>query len=250
MSSNQNKSSNKQKYNLASALSRISTRFLDLLVVILFATGLFFAIFKDEKIDTFPMWKFALITMIFGSLLLIYFIFVPFLSGGYTIFSKMFKIRIYSVNLKILTSRKRLKHLDFMFLSQLILRESITIVSYAIIFILLGILSLTTPELTREYIKNILNTEQIANSVNPIAIIFNSLFSVLMIVNSLIILNVIFFSRKRTFTDHISNTVVIKMVDVSGSDEPEVHLHYKNKKNKIKYNLPGEINIDDVIGDE
>jgi hypothetical protein len=48
------------------------------------------------------------------------------------------------------------------------------------------------------------------------------------------------FNKKRCFIDRVSDTVVIKMVDVSSQD-PSASLNSGVKKSKRNYGLPGEI---------
>jgi hypothetical protein len=48
------------------------------------------------------------------------------------------------------------------------------------------------------------------------------------------------FNKRRCFIDHISDTVVIKLVDISSND-PNASANAKMVKNKRNYGLPGEI---------
>lgn len=240
----------KHRYNLASAISRIGSRFLDLLMLMLLNIGLFFAIFANETFASLPIWKFSLACFILSFTLFIYFIVVPFFSGGYTVFSAAVKIRIYSITLRTITSRKWLKQLDFVFLVQLMYREALNVGTYIIIFLVLGIVGFIFPDQTKLYIQKIFNSIEINNQTdlnnNYVAIVFSSLFSIAAMANLLIIANVIMFNKKRSFTDHISNTVVIKMIDVIGGNDPQMPLNFKNKTRQIKYNLPGELDIDEI----
>lgn len=239
----------KNRYNLASATSRLFSRFFDMLLVILFIVGFYFLIFQNEEDFNFPIWKFFLFTLLIFLSFFIYFIIVPFFSAGYTLFSKIFKIRIYSITLKTITARKWLKQLDFLFFVQLITRELFTWGLFAIFTLLLGIISFAFPQLVKDFMKNALNS--IYNSSeknnNAIQIIFTTLYSIAAVVDIVLIFNIILTSGKRSFNDHISNTVVIKMVDVIGSHDKQSPLNFKDKKNNMKYNLPGEINFDEII---
>lgn len=117
--------------------------------------------------------------------------------------------------------------------------------------LMLGITSFISLPDVVEYLQNMLSFKATnISETNPVQIIFSTFFSIIAIIDIILIFNVILFSGKRTFTDHISNTVVIKMVDVVGDKEPTMPLNYKNKKNKVKYNLPGELNIDDILKED
>lgn len=78
-------------------------------------------------------------------------------------------------------------------------------------------------------------------SMQIISKILTTLLSISSLVPLVMIINIIFTSKKRSINDHFSNTVVIKMIDVN-SDEPSKKGNYKQDKNvNIKYGLPGEI---------
>ena len=245
-----NNDKTKHRYNLASALSRTSSRFLDLVFICLLNVGFYFSLFFNETFATFPIWKFATVCFLISLSLFIYFILVPFFSGGYTIFSAIFKIRIYTINLKTITTRKWFKNLEFVFFVQLLVREALSLLTYAVFFILLGIISFISPDLAKEYLKSLSNGTLSNSTTNYVQIVFSSLFSIAALLDVIIIVNVVLSSKKRSFADHISNTVVIKMVDVIGGKDPQMPLNYKNKESKIKYNLPGELNIDDILKGE
>lgn len=236
------------RYNLASAPSRLLSRLLDLIFFIFISIGLFYLIFNNESINSFPEWKMLVFCYLLVFLLQIFFIFIPFFFAGYSIFSWIFKIRIYSINLKTISSKKWIKNLDFIFLVQLFKREAFTIEFFSIILFLLGTSSMIFPNDFKMYLNNTINLNGQISINNPIEIVFSALFSIFALVQLLVILNVIVCSGKRTFIDHISNTVVIKMVDTSGSNEPKKNVNYKN--GSVKYNLPGEISIDDICNDD
>lgn len=244
-------SNNKHRYNLASATSRLFSKFFDIVLVLLFNTGIYFIIFNNESNSDFPIWKFFVFCLSIFLSFFIYFIVIPFFSAGYTLFSKAFKIRIYSVTLRTITARKWLKHLDFVFFVQLIIREIFTWGLFAIITLLLGIISFIWPNEIREFLndalKNVMNNSK--NTSNPIEIIFTTLYSIAALVDFVLIMNIAIMSKKRSFNDHMSNTVVIKMVDVFGGKDPQMPLNTKNRKENVKYNLPGEVNFDELLKD-
>lgn len=241
----------KHRYNLASAPSRLFARALDIILLVTILVGIFFSIFWNETNFDFPNWKFFIFCLVVFVLFFIYFVLLPFFSGGYTLFSWIFKIRIYSTNLKTITTRKWLKNLDFVFFVQLLIREVLSFGLMTIMILLLGIMIFIVPIDVKQYLQNILKLESTnISESNPIQIIFSTFFSIIALIDVLLIFNVILFSGKRTFTDHISNTVVIKMIDVIGDKDPTMPLNYKVKKEKVKYNLPGEINVDDIFNED
>lgn len=237
----------KQKYNLASATSRLFCRFFDLIIVFFILIAIYFIIFnsKDRKITKLKLFLF----LFFISLtFFIYFVIQPFIFNGYTLFSKIFKIKIYSINLKIISKNKFFKKQNYIFLKQLFIREIFTIIFFSFLTFILSILAFIVYELVLDYLTEIRKFSFNAkNNTNPISIIFTSLYSMAMLINIFIIFNIIVFSGKRSFNDHISNTVVIKTTP-SFLDTSKTNLNLKNNLDKkINLNLPGEVNNIDEI---
>ena len=241
------------RYNLASAVSRLLSKFFDYVLVVGLLVGLSFLFFNGEIIG----WKFLVYSLLVFVFLFIYFCIIPFVSSGYTFFSWLFKIRIYSVLLKNLYVKKWLKNINWMFLLQLFKRELFLWVMPAIILIIVGIITVSyypNSDATsfflslynRNWYDNLDNT-----AIKIISSIMTTLWSVSSIISLVIIFNIIFTSRKRSLNDYFSNTVVIKMIDVN-SDDPSKKMNYKNNSGvNIKYGLPGEIVPDaiETIGD-
>ncbi|BAC44683.1 RDD family protein [Malacoplasma penetrans] len=254
----------KKKYNLASALSRTLTRFLDLILVFLILVAIFFAIFSNYLNYNFSStnnpdlwysidsWRIFLFTFFVFVIFLSYFVFVPFVAQGYTLFSKIFKIRIYSTSLKLINeNRKIFKNIHFLFLVQLLVRELLTTILISFAILILGIVALFDKKDVIDFLLNQTRSDTLNGSTNNVvAIVFQAFFTCIGLLNIVLIVNVACTSRKRSFTDHISSTVVVKMVETY-SDEKNNNLNYKNKKQPvIKYNLPGEINPDEIFDKE
>ncbi|MDE6082772.1 MAG: hypothetical protein K2F52_02720, partial [Malacoplasma sp.] len=165
---------------------------------------------------------------------------------GYTIFSKVFKIRIYSTSLKIVNENKKFfKNLHWLFFTQLIIRESLTCLLVITITLILGIVSFFAKNQVIAFLLNSTNSE--TDTTNVVEIVFQSFYTIVAILEFVLILNVAFTNKKRSFTDNISNTVVVKMVEVFSDDKNGV-LNLKNKKKPIiKYNLPGEIDTSEIF---
>ncbi|MDE6894424.1 MAG: RDD family protein [Malacoplasma sp.] len=246
----------KKKYNLASAISRTFARFFDLIFTFLIIIAFFFVIFSnliqtnflsnnEQNWNLIESWQIFLFTLVIFLTIFIYFIVVPFLCKGYTIFSKVFKIRIYSTSLKIVSeNRKFFKNLHWLFFVQLIIRESLTCLVMIVITLILGIVSFFAKS---QVIAFLLNVNNEPNTTNVVEIVFQSFYTIAAILEFVLILNVAFTNKRRSFTDNISNTVVVKMVEVFSDDKNGV-LNLKNKKKPIiKYNLPGEIDTSEIF---
>lgn len=255
MNSGEDKRKTTYRYGLASACSRLFSKLFDLILIFLILIGVFYWIFNNEMIwinenvitSTIPSWKIFVFALVTCLLFFIYFIIIPFFFGGYTLFSKIFKIRIYSIYLKTFVNRKWLKNLDFRFFKQLLVRELFLWEINVIVFLLLGIFSFALSQETSDFIKALINFEvNPLSEVNIVTILFSTIFSVSSLITLFIIVNVIFTSKKRSFHDSISNTVVIKMTDVH-SDEKRPSLSVKGNKSKVHYSFPGEVPIDSLL---
>lgn len=255
----------KKRYNLASALSRTFTRLLDLIFVLLILIAIFFAIFSkylDYKFSTvngsnsiysIESWRIFLFSFCVFIMFFSYFVFLPFMTQGYTLFSKLFKIRIFSTSLKLINEKRKIfKNLHFLFFAQLFIRELLTTILMSFVIMVIGVVSFFDKKDVIDFLlmQTIVNNVSNEATTNVVTIIFQALFTCIGLINIVLIINVAFTSRKRSFTDHISSTVVIKMVEVF-SDEKNNNLNYKNKKQQtIKYNLPGEINPNEIFTKE
>ncbi|EGZ31024.1 RDD family protein [Malacoplasma iowae] len=241
------------RYNLASATSRLFSKFFDYVLVVGLVVGLAFLFFKNEIIG----WKFLVYSILVFLTLFLYFCIVPFIFSGYTFFSWLFKIRCYSVLLKNLYVKKWLKNINWVFLLQLFKRELFLWVLPSFILIIVGIITVSYYPNTdaTPFFLSLYNTNSYANldntSIKIISSIMTTLWSISSIISLVIVINIIFTSKKRSLNDYFSNTVIIKMIDVN-SDDPSKKMNYKNNSGvNIKYGLPGEIVPDaiETIGD-
>lgn len=243
-------SKNNARYNLASSWSRIFSKLFDLLTIILILIGFFFLLFfKQTEI---PGWKVLVFSWIIFLLFFIWFIIIPFFTNGYTLFSFVFKIRIYSTLLKKIYVNKKykFKNLDFRFLLSLLKRELFLWEINSILFIIFGFICLKFDKDVLVFIEEILNKKIDLSFLNVLAVIVISLIWVNNLPTVVIVFNIIFKNRKRTLHDYFSNTVVIKMIDVS-SDKDNANNNFKSSKVNIMYGLPGEISDEAIkeIGD-
>jgi hypothetical protein len=70
--------------------------------------------------------------------------------------------------------------------------------------------------------------------------IFQVLYAIATLLLIFVIIHMCINNKRRCFIDHISDTVVIKLIDVSGSDlQPTANP--KTSKSRRNYGLPGEI---------
>lgn len=236
------------RYNLASAITRLLSKFFDYVLVLGLLVGIAFLFFKNDIIG----WKFFIYSLLVFIFLFFYFCAIPFFASGYTFFSWLFKIRIYSILLKNLYFKKWLKNINWIFLLQLFKRELFLWVFPSLILIILGIITISyypNSDATSFFISlyNKDTYEILDNDVIKIvSSIMTTLWSVSSIFSLIVVINIIFTSKKRSLNDYFSNTVVIKMIDVN-SDDPSKKMNYKNNGSvNIKYGLPGEI-VPDAI---
>lgn len=248
----------KKRYNLASAFSRSIVRFLDLLLVFIFLIAIFFSFFSSTisadlskgNYEDIESWKIFLFTFVIFISFFLYFIIVPFLTKGYTIFSSVFKIRIYSVSLQIVNEKRKIfKNIHFLFFVQLFIRELFVWFVSVFAILVLGIISFFDKKDVLDFILKFTTTTA-EDLSNPVSLAFSSIFTITALINLCLIFNVALCNRKKSFTDHISNTVVVKMVETYSKDKNGVLNLKEKKKPNIKYNLPGEIINPDEIFNE
>lgn len=239
------KTNNKAKYNLAGAWSRLFSKFFDLVIVIGAIIGLVFALFYNDG-NVVYNWKVFLLSLLTFLLFFIWFILIPFIFNGYTLFSLIFKIKIYSLSIKNVYLNKWYKNINFKFLYELIKREIFLWGLPTIFFLIFGIVSFAYPLDATNWIKNIISSNN-AEPSTMIGTIFTTLISLSLLCPLIIILNIIFSSKKRSLNDYFSNTVVLKMIDVGGSDIDSNKNLKEMKTINIKYGLPGEIDPESII---
>jgi hypothetical protein len=69
---------------------------------------------------------------------------------------------------------------------------------------------------------------------------FQAMWGISGILLVFIVIHMCIFNKRRCFIDHVSDTVVIKLVDISSND-PSVSANAKISRSKRNYGLPGEI---------
>lgn len=232
------------RYNLANALSRLFSRFFDLLIIINIIIGIYFALFYN--VQEIYGWKIFVFSLIISFLFFVQFIIIPFFTNGYTLFSKIFKLKIYSVLLKnIFYSKKKIKY-DLKFFLQLLKRELFLWMIPIVLFLIFGFFCLESANVDISKKLYSIITNQIKNDFIIISgFVILSFVSVSLICPLGLIINIIVMSRKRTLHDYFSNTVVIKMIDVNG-DDPKNNKNVKQIKPSLKYGLPGEISAETI----
>jgi hypothetical protein len=77
-------------------------------------------------------------------------------------------------------------------------------------------------------------------TINAISIVFQTSYAIAFMILLFVIIHMFINNKKRCFIDHISDTCVIKTIDVNSSDANTSanRVHNKAKRN---YGLPGEI---------
>ncbi|GHU31112.1 hypothetical protein FACS1894166_01960 [Bacilli bacterium] len=78
------------------------------------------------------------------------------------------------------------------------------------------------------------------NGSSELTAIFYTFYAIGSLLLIIVIIHMCVFNKRRCFIDRISDTVVIKMVDVSSKDLSS-SLNTGIKKSKRNYGLPGEI---------
>lgn len=241
-----NKTKPLARYNLANSFIRLIAKFLDLVIVIGIIIGVMFGLFYNTSPDYIPGWKILLLTIITFLLFNIYFIVIPFIFNGYTLFNRVFKIKIYSTLLKNIYINKWFKSINFQFLWQLFKRELFLWFLPCFFFLLFGFLSLAYVDDANNLILSIINKTSYSDSKSVFATLFITLISLSLLCPFTLIFNIILSSKKRSWNDYFSDTVVIKMKDVN-SDTIDTSKNIKPKnKIKVKYSLPGEIDPDAI----
>ncbi len=255
-------STTKVKYFLAKSWKRILARFFDLLLVsgiIACFYAMFFYINKKDYLDVNLFLGWTFVVWLVNT---IYFIFVPFVANGRTLFLLAFGLRYVDLKLNdYYLSNKiylfKLKHqknqvkdnrdkINYFF--NLFRREITTTQIFSYILIILGI---TASSLGQEQGENfvqylfalILNTsnKDLYKSMYHSAqfsSVFVGLFSILSFWIIVILINTIISSESRNIIDKISGIIIIDLKS-NGSDSNK----NTNTKKKIQkqYELPGEI---------
>lgn len=233
---------NKVRYNLAKASERIFARLLDILIILTLSVGWACLIFLTDPnfkgslsgfiiSQPYRYFLFCLVCVVSN---ILYFICLPYWWKGQTLGKKAFKLAIYN---QVFT------HLFWnIFRKEFFIWEVLSIVEIAFSLVLFIVGQSKGYRDANDVLQQMFSY----NSQKPYyayAIIFASLFSIAGLCSIFCIISVALHSGHQSFTDKISNTVVIKMVDVIGSDKENERKNIKGQKIKHNLSLPG------VIGD-
>lgn len=229
------------RFNLAKAYQRFFARLFDFIFLGLIIIGLFFAIFTNTRIQG---WQVFVISILVFFCLFIHFIIIPLFFNGYTLFKKIFKIKTHNILLKTVGNSKVkfLNYFDFKFLFFLFKKELLIWFIWSIVFIIFGIICISLGDKAHEFILEFLNAKSSSISSTKIySGVFITIFCILFILDTFLLINLFINSGKRCFNDNISNTIVIKMIDINSSgSNSNLNIVIPQSK-KIKYKLPGEI---------
>lgn len=229
------------RFNLAKAYQRFFARLLDFILLGFIIIGLFFAIFTTSKIQG---WQVFLISILLFLCLFIYFVIIPLFCNGYTLFKKIFKIKTHSILLKTIgqSKIKIFTNFDAKFLFFLFKKELLIWIIWSLVFVIFGIICISFGDGAHNFIMEFVKAKASSTSATQVySGVFITIFSILFVLDAFLLINLFINSGKRCFNDNISNTIVIKMVDVNSSDtDTNLNKMITQSKN-IKYKLPGEI---------
>ncbi|MGL5640438.1 MAG: hypothetical protein ACRDCD_02150 [Mycoplasmoidaceae bacterium] len=243
----------KKVYPLASSLRRFFARLLDFILVFGIIVIFYFVFFSFDPVETnFKSHLFFSYMIFIWLTFFIYFVLIPSLNKGRTLFIFALKMRIFDANADDYFFIEKIKFKNsnhknfFYFFVNLYKREFFVSNIFCIINFSLGVvlLSLGDDE-GLIFIKSLFmanagidNTE----GTNSFAIIFTSLYSINLLVIVVIFINFWINSGKRNIIDVFSSTVTLYLKEI----EPKSSNFNKDKKNIINYGLPGEI-LDSVF---
>lgn len=245
----------KKIYPIASSSRRFFARLLDFILVFGIILIFYFVFFSINPIETdFKGYLFFSYILFIWLTFFIYFVLIPSLNKGRTLFIFALKMRIFDANsdnyfLIEKINFKNDKHKIFLyFLVGLYKREFFIWNIFCIINFSLSIVLLSIGDseglifLKSVFISNagFDNTE----GTNSFAIIFTSLYSINILLLAGIFINFLINSGKRNVIDVFSSTVTLYLKEI----EPKSDNLNKDKKNIINYGLPGEI-LDSVFNE-
>ncbi|MDC4163661.1 RDD family protein [Mycoplasma bradburyae] len=234
---NEDKKINEQYY-LASATKRIFAALFDLIFISGISFGINYLInfLFDQYWTNYPIGLFVILvgitTFIFFSL---YFILIPRLTKGKTLFRLVFKIQ--------LIERNEIKK----YVIHLFLHNILIYLFLVVIMIVMGasLFSFTNNQ-QKEIINLFLKKNILDQPVNIIIFVsfFKGLYSVYAILLLVILISVIMRSRKLALHDRVANLVMIDLstkIDLYKQEEKK-----PKQSDKIEINLPGNIDISEI----
>ena len=210
----------KARYNLANASTRIFTRIIDIILstlfcviiacVILLTDTAFKGDFKSFVVS--EPWRYFLFGFFCFVSNFAYFILFPYKFNGQTNLIK----------------------------KELFLWLLMSFVNLVLSFTLFLIGILDSPTAANSLIKELINFNY-DSTYKPISAIFSSLYGVCGLIFILIFFSTVLNSKRPAIHDKFSNTVVVKLVDVSKTDSSYDNLNNKKKMPTRNYKLPGGI---------
>lgn len=224
---------NKKRYLLAKASNRILSRIIDSIIVVSICVGIGILIIIGDTNglkkanDLHDHWRYLLITLVTAICFFCYFIILPFLWHGKTLGMALLKLRIYNL---IQTKS---------FFINLIKREFFLWMICIVANIILGVALTSSKDVTSmfdAFFKFNNSNQQVIIAIVQAIQMIGIIFIIFVIIHMCV------FNRRRCFIDHISDTCVIKFVDVNSKEANEsLNAINKQKGPQRKYRLPGEI---------
>lgn len=240
VSDNKNQPQTKVRYNLAKASERIFARLIDLLLMIVLSICWGCLIFLTDpnfkgKLSGFTIsepYRYFLFCVICIASYILYFICLPYWWKGQTLGKKAFKLAIYN---QVFT------HFFWnIFRRDFFIWELLSLVELVLSMILFIVGEVKGADAANKIIQQMYSYDS-GSDYYAYAVVFASLFSIAGLVSILCVISTGIHSGHQSFNDKISNTVVVKLVDVIGSDKANERKNVKGKKIKHNYSLPGVI---------
>ncbi len=235
-----NSTKNKTRYFLAPAWARLLARLLDLVFLFLALFLLLFAVFAignngffydQHFFDNTPAWKYFIFSLFSCTLILGYFVFLPFVWNGKTIGCWIFKICI--VNTHIFDTK----------LIGLLKREMFLSESFAVISLILGLTLISLGDTNASLLlKAMVQGEH--NKFSDATVVFEALYYVSGFMLFICVLWMFVKNKKRCLQDIISDTVTIKFD--KQDDTSNTKTNNQIKTSTKNYKLPGEIESIDL----
>lgn len=239
-----NENRRRARYNLAKASDRIFARLIDFILMTILSIGLACAIFLTdpavkESIKNYPSqaWRYFLFSILTTIIFSLYFIVLPYFWKGKTLGKKLFKLAFYNT-------------LFLHYLRNLIKHDLFIWEIFSFLSIILGIICLIIGNNNIQAFMRCILTYDKNSPYYFYAVIFTLLNTMMGLVLVAIIISTCIHSSKQSIIDKFSNLVVIKLVDISGSDKTNERLNTPAKIKHKNYSLPGVIvdNPHDTIG--
>lgn len=233
-------SNTKARYKLAKASDRVLSRIVDLIIVGLVNLGLAALIFLTDPAFSGSLSGFIVSQpfryLLFGLTSFIsffsYFVILPYYWKGQTLGLKLFKLGIYNQLLSGFFFNLVKKEV-FIWMMTL----SIGIILSIVLFVI-GIAQ--DAKAANDIILSLIHAKKPEGGYTWIIVTFSSFYTLSALILLLALINTIIRSEKRTIIDNWSNTVTVKLKDISSNKDNHNLNKIKTTKNK-NYSLPGII---------